>query len=357
MRLSKGLKLTAFLSISAFLAACGSGGEASNENEAASSNSSDDTLLVYTNSLDDEKEAWLQEKSTEAGFNVEFVIGGGGEIYNRVMAEAGDPQADVLIGMDEGQFQSIQEEDLLIEWEPSWAGDIPDDLKMGGNYFYPWAEQRIFNFVNEGTEVPSDIESMITDSEFQNSFAVPNELGGSTNQKIVFTILLQHLDENGELGVSEEGWNLITEYFENGYMPAEEEDRNATLADGTIKANYYFSGGIPNAEEEFGFKADPINPDYGVFTMSEQVGVVNKPDENTDLAVEYAEWWGSEETQSGWAEEFGTVPALETAQEAVNEHTLELFEQTDRMDVNWDVYNEYSNQWVEKIELDIMPAG
>lgn len=340
------------------LALAGCGAEESDSANADGEASVDQELVVYTNSLDDEKEAWLQEKSEGAGYDVSFVTGGGGEIFNRVIAEAGDPQADVLIGMDEGQFAQIQEEGLLVEWEPEWVNEIPEELLQGGSYYYPWAEQRIFGYVDEGTETPESLEAVITDAAMVDSFSVPSDLGGSTNQKIVFSVLLQYLDENGELGVSEEGWDMVAQMFENGYMPSEGEDTAALLGDGTLTANYGFSGGIPNLEETFGFKAQPVNPEYGVFTMAEQVGIVNKgDDQDYTLAEEYAEWWGSPEIQQQWVEDFGTVPTLESIQDAVNPRTAELFEQTSRMAVDWDIVNEYANQWVEKIELDIMPAG
>lgn len=321
----------------------------------------EEPLVVYTNSLDDEKEAWLQERIDEAGFNVQFVIGGGGEIYDRLMAEINDPQADVAFGMDEGQWSLLVENGLVAPWDPTWKEDIPADLIQGDGYFYPWAEQRILAFYNpefiEADQVPDTLEGLGQDEALQGKYIVPASLGGSTNQKIVFSILLQHLDENGEYGVSDEGWQLAGDYLQNGYMPTEDEDRHVLFAEGTAPIHYYFSGGIPNAEEEYGFTAVPINPDYGVFTMSEQVGIINKGEDHTyDAAIEFAEWWGSEEIQRGWVEAFGTVPANQNVTDAVDARVLELFEATDRMDVNWEVYNTYLSDWVEKIELELMPA-
>lgn len=317
-------------------------------------------LIVYTNSLDDEKQAWLEERVEEAGFNVIFVKGGGGEIYERLMAEQNDPQADVAIGMDEGQWTLLKENNLVAPWEPSWIDDIPSELRFGDGYFYPWAEQRIFSFYNpefvEEANVPNTVEAFGQDENLQGQYIVPNSLGGSTNQKIIFTILLQYLDESGEYGVSDEGWQLVGDYLQNGYMPTEDEDRHVLFAEGTAPYHYYFSGGIPNAEEEYGFTAVPINPEYGVFTMSEQVGVINKgEDHDYTKAQEFAEWWGSEEIQRGWVESFGTFPANANVTDAVDERIIELFELTDRMDVDWDVYNTYLSDWVEKIELELMP--
>lgn len=324
--------------------------------------SAQETVVVYTNSLDDPKREWLEDKIDEADFsyNVEFVIGGGGEIFDRLMAEANDPQADVGIGMDEGQWTLLSENGLVREWNPEWKTAIPSDLISGDGYFYPWAEQRILAYYNpdflEAEQVPNTLEGIAFDENLVGKFIVPQNLGGSTNQKIVFSILLQSLDENGEYGVSEEGWATAEAFLNNGYMPSENEDKHILFADGETPISFHFSGGIPNAEREFGFTVIPINPEYGVFSMSEQVGIINKGDDyDYKNAIEFAEWWGSEEIQREWVEAWGTVPANENIIDSVDERILEIFEQTTRMDVDWDIYNQYSSDWVEKIELELMP--
>lgn len=319
-------------------------------------------LVVYTNSLDDAKQEWIESKIEEANFDydVEFVIGGGGEVFDRLMAEKNDPQADVAFGMDEGQWSTLVSEGLVVEWNPEWKADIPTELIQGDGYFYPWAEQRIFAFYNpeflEEADAPTSLEQLGQDEKYANNYIIPHEMGGSTNQKIVLTILLNHLDENGELGVSEEGWQAAADFLANGYMPTEDQSKHALIADGEVAISFHFSGGIPNAEKEFGFTAVPINPEYGVFTMSEQVGIINKgEDQDYANAIEFAEWWGSEDIQRGWVEAFGTVPANEKVLDSVDPRVMELYDATDRMDVNWEVYNTYLSDWVEKIELELMP--
>ena len=276
------------------------------------------------------------------------------------MAEANDPQADVAIGMDEGQWSLLNAKGLIAEWEPSWKDDLQQDLITGDGYYYPWAEQRILAYYNPETldaeQAPKTLEEMGTREDLQGKYLVPGDFGGSTNQKIVFSILLQHLDENGEYGVSDEGWQAVEAFLHNGHKLGENEDKHALFVDGVVDISYHFSGGIPNAEKSYGFTVVPINPEYGVFTMSEQVGLIKKGDDHDyTKAQEFAEWWGSEEIQRAWVEAFGTVPANTKVQDAVDPRIQELFEATDRMDVDWDVYNEYLSDWVEKIELELMP--
>lgn len=320
----------------------------------------DDKIIVYTNSLDDTKREWLDAKVAEAGFNVEYVIAGGGETFDRLMAEKNDVQADVVIGMDEGSFSQLQAENLLAPWDPSWKGDLTAELVKGDGYYYPWAEQRIFAFYDanqlEADQVPATLDELGTTEDLAGKYLVPSDLGRSTNQKIIMSILLNHLDENGEYGVSEEGWTAVENFIANAHLLGESEDKFALIADKVTAISYHFSGGIPAAEEEFGFKAVPINPAGGVFTMSEQVGIMNKgEDHDYTNAKAFAEWWGSEELQRGWVETFGSVPANEKVKDAVNPRVLELLDQTDRMDVNWDVINQHLADWIEKIELELMP--
>lgn len=322
-------------------------------------------IVLYSNTFADEKITWLEEKSSEAGFDLEIVFIPGGDLLQRLIAEKNDPQADVVIGLDEGGFSELKDNDMIIAWDPEWKKDIDEELIYGDGYFYPWAEQRIFNFYDgnqmDAEEAPKSYEELATE-KFDGQYSVPGNLSGSTNQKVVFTMLLQYLDENGELGVSKEGWKLVEDYYKYGYI-AEAEDNIgslkkaiAMLKDGDLKVSYYFSGGLVKAEKEFGVHAVPINPEYGVFTMAEQVGIMNHGDDaDYEKATEFAEWWGQADVQKAWAEDFGTVPANNEAKKAVDPRVLELFEQTDRMELDWKFLNEHLDEWVEKIELDIMP--
>ena len=62
-------------------------------------------------------------------------------------------------------------------------------------------------------------------------------------------------------------------------------------------------------EKEFGFKAGIVSPEVGVPTTVEQVGIINKgKDQDTAVAKEFIDWFGSAEVQGAWAEQFGSLP-------------------------------------------------
>ncbi|QNP94614.1 hypothetical protein IA203_03615 [Corynebacterium wankanglinii] len=48
---------------------------------------SEDPLVIYSNSVSDGRGEWLAEKAAEAGYEIEFVNLGGGDIQDRLVAE------------------------------------------------------------------------------------------------------------------------------------------------------------------------------------------------------------------------------------------------------------------------------
>lgn len=349
------LKRSLFAASSAallLLAGCGASTEGT---EAA-----DGSLVIYSNSLSDERNVWLEEKATEAGFELEFVDGGGGEILNRLLAEKNAPQADITFGMDESSFMQLVDEEMLVNYAPEWESEIPADANIGEGFYHPLVEQRIFmvynpEFVTED-QVPENWQDLAATPEFEQKYKVPNELGGGTNQKAVMSILLQYIDEDGELGISEEGWQEVEKYLANGYKTPEGEDTKQNFADGVTSLSYTSTSAVPGSEEAFGFEAIPVNPEQGVITMREQIGIVDKgEDYDYSTAQEFVDWFGSAEVQGEWAVEFGSHPLNQTAYEKTIPRVKEIVEATTPMEIDWNFVRENLSSWVEKIELELMP--
>lgn len=345
------------------LAACASGDSAqtdgSSGNEGTDSGGSE-TVLVYSNSLADGRQEWIDEIAVEAGFDVQYVEAGGGDIFNRLLAEASSPQADVAFGMDEAMFFQLYNEEMLRTFEPEWVSEIPQEANIGDGFFHPLVEQRILmiynpEFVSED-EVPENWQELGNTPELEQKYRIPHNVGGGTNQKAILSTLLQYVDEDGELGISQEGWDEVKKYLANGYMISEGEDQWVTFADGTVPMGYHFSGGIPGVEEEYGVTITPVNPEQGVVTMREQIAVIDKGDDHDYTAAEeFINWFGSAEVQAGFVEEFGGQPVNEVAFDSAPERLQELAEATDPMEIDWNFVQENLNAWMEKIELELMP--
>lgn len=317
----------------------------------------DQELLIYSNSLSDGRSEWIEEKAAEEGFSLAFVDAGGGDVLNRLLAEAAAPQADIVFGLDESMFMQLNEEQLLTEYVPAWTNEIPEDANIGEGFFHPLVEQRIFmiynpEFVSED-QVPANWQDLAENGNFE--YRVPGSLGGGTNQKAVLSILLQFVDESGDLGIAQEGWDAVGAYLENGYITPEGEDHNVNFAEGNIPLSYFYSSGVPSIEEEFGFTAEPINPEQGVITMREQIALVNKGEQDYTTAQAFVDWFGSAEVQGEWAQEFGSIPVNTEAQGSMTERMAEIVETTTPMSVDWNFVRENLDGWIEKIELELMP--
>ncbi len=348
------------------ITACSSAGSESKNNaeESQESNggeqiaSSDEALIVYTNSASNGRGDWLKEKAGEVGFNLEIVEMGGSDLFNRLLAEKNNPIADVTFGMSQMDWQTLKQEEALVAYEPSWIDEIPDGSSDSDNFYHPIAEQRIIMLYNQDTydetTAPQDWPDLWENEEFHGLYHVPSTLSGGTDRAVIYNILTRHLDENGELGVSDEGWAAVQAYIENGYTTPDGEDRIANLADGTIPISFYYSSGIPGIEEEFSFEAGIVSPEIGVPATVEQVGIMNHGDgQDYTLAHEFIDWFGSAEIQGEWANNFGSLPVNKLAVDQATDRMKEIGQSTSVQEIDYDLVGKYIDEWVEKIELEI----
>jgi iron(III) transport system substrate-binding protein len=350
---TKSLWMALLLVLSIILAACGG----AKEGDETASEKTDKKLIVYTNSASDGRGDWLKEKAAEKGFTIEIVEGGGGEIKNRLIAEKNNTLADVVYGLTEMDFEALKSEDLLVQHVPSWAGEIPEGQNDKEDYFHPIVEQAKFMIYNSDVytaeTAPKDFPELWGKKEFHGKYHVPSDLGGNTNRAIIAGILVRYLDPNGDLGVSDAGWEAIQAYFDNGYRTSEGEDDFANMASGKTPITHIFASGLTGRSAEFNHKPGLVTPAIGVPTTVEQVGIINGS-KNVEAAKEFVDWFGSAEIQGEWAKEFGSVPMNEKALEQALPEMKELAERTVPQDIDWKFVNEHMDDWVEKIELEIL---
>lgn len=92
-------------------------------------------------------------------------------------------------------------------------------------------------------------------------------------------------------------------------------------------------------------------------TFREQVAVVNKGDSHDYTKVEeFVNWFGTADFQGKWAEKFNAIPAAPAALEKASPRTKELVNEFKPMDADWDFANDNLSDWLEKIELELMPG-
>ncbi len=358
MKVKKPLLLViAFMLVASILAGCMSN-DSTKKDTATDTKDEKKSLVVYSNSVSDGRGDWLTKKAAESGFELKIVEAGGGDLLNRLVSEKNNPLADVVFGLNQMNFETLKTNDLLVPFEPEWTAETPKGSSDKDNFYHPLVEQRIFMIYNKDvyTEetAPKDWTDLIENEEFKGKYHVPANLGGGTNRSVIYGMLMRHVDKNGDLGISEEGWKEIGVFFDNGYKTPEGEDANANLASGKVPISFTYSSGLPGIEEEFGFEAGIVSPEVGVPTTVEQVGIINKgKDQDTAVAEEFINWFGSAEVQGAWAEQFGSLPVNTKAVEKASDKMKQIGEITTIQKMDYTFIAEHIDDWVEKIELEI----
>ena len=343
------------ISAAVFLTSCGQG-----ETEAESGSSGESgTLVVYTNSNSEGRGEWLQAEAAEAGFDIEIVGAGGADATNKLIAEKNNPIADVVYGLNNVYYEQLKKEDVLEPYTPEWSGEVDESLADPAEEkaYWPLVQQAIVLAYNadavSADEAPKDWPELWTEDEYKDRYERVTGMGGATTQLVMAGILSRYRDDSGELGVSEEGWSQIEQYFNNGVPAVKDLDLFSRFADGEVDFGQMPSSSIPGREEAYGVTSGAVAPEIGVPYAIEQVAVVKGTDQQ-EQAQEFIDWFGSAEVQGEWAQEFNALPVNEGALEQAKPEVLEFDEQFTHQDIDWTFVEENLAGWVEKIELEYM---
>lgn len=320
---------------------------------------SGETLIVYTNSNSDGRGEWVTAQAAEAGFTIEIVGAGGADLTNRVLAEKNNPVGDVVYGLNNMFFEMLKAEDTIEPYTPAWSAEVDEgagDPVDGA--FWPLVQQAIVMVYDEDSidpaSVPDDITGLWTDPAFEGRYEVNTALGQATPQLVLAGILTRYLDENGELGVSDEGWQQVREYFANGSPAIEGTDLYARISRGEVDFGVLPSSGIDARDAEYGTTTGFISPAVGVPYVTEQIGLI-KGTPRQELAEQFIDWFGSAEVQGAFAAEFSAYPVNEGALSQALPDVVARMEELPRQEIDFSFVGEHLGDWVEKTELEYLP--
>ncbi|RMB61677.1 extracellular solute-binding protein [Tessaracoccus antarcticus] len=346
---------------SVLMSACGAAGGAEDPSTSPpSKGASGDTLIVYTNSNADGRAEWLHDEAAKAGFAIEVVGQGGGDTTNKIMAERGNPVADVVFGLNHMYFSTLVAGDALEPYEPSWSGDVDADLAdpSGDGNFWPLVQQGIVLAYNAEVfspeEAPQNWTDLWNDERFDGRYESVEGLGGATTQLIFAGILDDYKDPEGDLGISDEGWAQIEGYFEHGSTVVPEKDLYLRIAEGEVDMGQMFTSGIPSRETEFGVDSEIMRPEHGIPFAVEQIAVVKGTDQ-AERAHEFIDWFGSAETQTAWSAEFDSMPVNKGAIANADPAIVKFHEELKQQEIDWSFAAEHIASWIEKVELEYVP--
>ena len=347
--MKKILALALAMSMALSLTACGGGGDKSQTPPPPSGGSSsgapaqsapavvepdyDYTIRIYSNSNSTERTTWLINEAKEAGFNISIddnsVISGD---TAAIQAANKNKDGDLIFGLNETRWSQLVDgtyENLkILDWTPSWSGDV-------GEYVYPGKayglviQNVLMLYRNDelgtnGAELHFDHWADIVDCGYQ--WYRQNKVGGTTNANINSAMLYAFVDPASPAGgISVDGWKTLWKYCAEGKSGGDDYKYGFDpLNKGDVQVSTFYSSSLygkidaagESSEKPLKGTMEPENWSLvdikdGTYYIAEYIGILDKAGrtpEQTAAVEEFAEWFGSAETQAAWGEEFDSYP-------------------------------------------------
>ena len=221
-------------------------------------------------------------------------------------------------------------------------------------YYYPVTTTPLLLIGNVDYEdMPSDWTDL-TDEKYSGLYQL-HGLNGGTGKTVYASIISRYQDPEGELGISDEGWEIAASFLGNAHNIAEGEDSIGEVIDGTYPMDEHWASGVLTEQKERDYKFQVMTPEVGEPYVVESVAIA-KGTKNYDLCVEFLNWLGSSDIQLEWSNNFGTIPCQKDALANVSDDLAELMEMLTPQDLDWGFIAENIDAWVEKAELEFIQS-
>jgi len=316
-----------------------------------------ETVVLYSNAISDGRGEWIAERAREElGIDLQLVDGGGGEIANRILAEQGNPQADVVFGLNQLLWADLVDAGAITPFTPEWADEIPAGLNHEDGYFHAVALVGNLLAFDAGqldpADAPSDWLDLWNDPQWHGRYTHPQDLTGSTVQMVLSGLFTRFLDEDGHLGVSDEGWEQIGAKFTNGTSTADDIFAEFVNPGSDVVLGQIWHMGIGPREESLDMTAGIVVPEGGIPFSVEGAAVITGAS-NPEGAQRFIDWFGSAEVMQAFGYEFSYLPANPNAHDGLPEFTLRIAAIPEQ-EINWAVVSENMDAWLEHIYLNYL---
>ncbi len=311
-----------------------------------------DPITVYT-PQGEERGVWIAEQAAAAGHEIEILSAGGGELFDRILAERANPQADVVLGLIDAAMATLKTEGLFAAHEPIWAEGLPavyrDDAD---NMVYKFWQTPIVLAYNADVMSAEDAPASWLDL-VQPEFAGKYVIGSSswqTTKSYLVGVLVRFADKDGN--ISDEGWDFMQAFYDNAIVVDSGEAKTAAFVNGEAVIDLNWFGGVGRQADDVGYTAVMVDTAGGTPFISEGIAIMAGTDQ-MDTSKAFVDWFGSPDFMIAYAEEFGQTPvhpdAIAGSPEAVQANATLVSPQ----DIDWDAVAPSIDAWMQRIELEI----
>lgn len=285
---------------------------------------------------------------------VEYLTMGAQQILERLRAEKANPQGDFWWGGTQSALIVGANEDLLHEWEPSFAASIEDTHKdpqgrWFGEMLLPEVIMINSNVLSKETG-PQDWDDLL-DPKWKDQILIRGVLASGTMRTIYSSMIYRQGADTPEKGYD---WLLKLDANTKEYT----QDPNQlylklTRQEGTV--SLWNLQDILLKKHTTDYPFDYIYPKSGAPILVDGVAVVkNAP--NLENAQLFMEFLFEEELVTELAQEYYQIPTrtdidLEAMPDWFKELDLKTF------DIDWEVMSEKEAEWMEYWDTNVKGRG
>jgi len=158
-------------------------------------------LLIYTPHGQDLLNDFVARyKQQHPDVDVQFLDMGSREILERVRVERNRPQADLWWGASHTTFQTAAEENLLLEFRPTWADKVPQTAHDPKDLWYgTYSTPQVIAYNSEvvsAQDAPHDWDDML-DPKWHDKVLIRNPNPSDTMRAIFGAMILRFYKDTG----------------------------------------------------------------------------------------------------------------------------------------------------------------
>lgn len=311
-------------------------------------------LVVYSPQADIQRSPFMKAEAEKAlGADIEFISAGGGALHDRVVAEAKNPQADVILGLTQPGMYSLQMKGLLHPYAPKWKTGLPKAYTTADDSFTMFWQTPIVIAYSPKCLAADLAPNKWTDlikPQYKDKYAIGG-LTSQTTRSYLAGILSQYRDNND---VSDAGWDTLKKFYANSEEFAEWREVVKKWSNCELPVMLNWFGGVFRVADSSGMEFKIVNTEGGTPVIAEGIGIIKGTDK-PDLAKKFVDWWGSPEFMAKYANKFGQTPAHPEAIANSNDKIKSYAKMVTAQPIDWLWVTENQSDWLETIELDIMP--
>ena len=309
-------------------------------------------LIVYSPQGSGDRGLWIAEQAKAAGHDIELVSAGGGELFDRLLAEKNNPQADVVLGLVDTSMALLKSEGMFETYTPAWAEGLPSAYAdPDGQVFKFWQTPIVLAYNADALPAAEAPDSWLdlTDDAYKGKYVI-GSITWQTTRVYLAGMLARFLDANGE--VTDEGWDFMRKLYENAIVVNDGDAKTQAFKSGEATIDLNWFGGAYNFAESVGYNVKLIDTDGGTPFIAEGIAIVKGTDELDD-AKAFVDWFGSKEFMAAYAKQFGQTPAHPDAIALSPAEVQKKATLVTPQDIDWDAIAPKLDGWLQTIELEI----